>query len=447
MPFEVLLVNPNQMKPAVAPLALDYLADSLVDAGYAVSLLDLCFSPDYQPAIAAFFRSHDPSLIAVSFRNTDDCYCTGQDFFVPRLRQMLDFLRGHTQAPIVLGGVGFSIVPEAVLGYCGVEFGIVGDGEEALTGLAHALERGEDYRAIAGLVHRTSSGFARNPPRPVDLAKLPRRRRALIDNARYFREGGQGGFETKRGCAMACVYCADPVAKGRKVRLLPPARVADELEALNEQGVDCLHTCDPEFNLPLDHAEAVCGAIIERRLPVTWYAYASPAPFTPGLAQLMRRAGCLGVNFGVDSGSDAMLAALGRSFRAVDVRETAHICRQADLACMFDLMLGGPGETPETTRQSIDLMREVEPDRVGLAIGVRVYPGTKLARRVAAEGVTASNPNLRGAVAPDFFAPVFYLSAALGADPFGYVAGLVGGDQRFFLSARGGSGAELQLQR
>lgn len=218
--------------------------------------------------------------------------------------------------------------------------------------------------------------------------------------------------------------------------MLPPARVADEMEALSAQGVDCLHTCDCEFNLPIEHAGAVCDEIIRRRLPMHWYAYASPAPFTPALARLMREAGCIGINFGVDSGSDAMLAALGHHFRAGDVRETARVCRQAGLSSMFDLMLGGPGETLETMRETIDLMREVEPDRVGLAIGVRVYPGTRLARQVAAEGIAADNPNLRGTIAPDLFAPIFYLSAALGDDPFGYVAGLVGGDQRFFFSAR-----------
>ncbi len=436
MAFQVLLVNANQMKPAVAPLGLDYLADALAEAGCAVSLLDLCFSEDTQADIIACLRSTAPDLVAVTLRNTDDCFCTGQEFFLPRFRETISHLRSHYSGPIVLGGVGFSVFPEAILEYCGLDLGIVGEGEGALTDLAEAIEQKAEWRAVPGLVYRSDAGFVRNPPRPLDLAALPRRRRAVVDNLRYFREGGQAGFETKRGCAAPCTYCADPVAKGRLVRLLPPAAVADELEALLAQGVDCLHTCDAEFNLPPAHAASVCEEIVRRRLTVTWYAYCAPGPFTSELAGLMRRAGCLGINFGVDSGSEEMLARLGRPFRVEDIRSAAAICRKAGLRTMFDLLLGGPGETPGTLRQSIDLMREVEPDRAGVSLGVRIYPGTAFARHLEAEGISAGDPNIRGTPSPDLLAPVFYLAAALGEDPFGRVAELVGSDSRFFFSGK-----------
>ena len=61
--------------------------------------------------------------------------------------------------------------------------------------------------------------------------------RRWVDNRRYFREGGQAGIETKRGCPCRCVYCADPVAKGRQTRTRPPEAVADEVERLLEQGI------------------------------------------------------------------------------------------------------------------------------------------------------------------------------------------------------------------
>jgi len=90
--------------------------------------------------------------------------------------------------------------------------------------------------------------------------------RSWVDNKRYFKEGGQAGFETKRGCNGSCIYCADPVAKGRNIRLRPPSAVADEVEHLVAQGIDHLHTCDSEFNLPPEHAIAVCEEFERRRL-------------------------------------------------------------------------------------------------------------------------------------------------------------------------------------
>jgi hypothetical protein len=118
----------------------------------------------------------------------------------------------------------------------------------------------------------------------------------------------------------------------------------------------------------------------------------------------------------------------------VDLEETAKACRGAGLVFMYDLLLGGPGETRQSAATTIELMKRISPHRVGVSLGVRVYPGTRLSGIVGDESPMAQNPNLRGAAADnaDLLAPVFYLSSALGEDAAGYVAGLVGGDQRFF---------------
>ncbi|MBI3976555.1 MAG: radical SAM protein [Chloroflexi bacterium] len=440
MVSRVLLVNPNRMKPAVAPIALDYLADALWADGLEVDLLDLCLAADPGAAIAAQLRAAQPDVVAVTFRNTDDCYYTGGESFLPGLRAVVDGLRAHTGAPIVLGGVGFSVMPEAVLDACGLNLGVVGDGEVALPLLATRLAAGEDPTDVPGLVRRVAGGWARIPPSHPDPAALPARRRALVDNRRYFEEGGQGGVETKRGCAMACTYCADPVSKGRRYRLRTPAQVADEVDALIAQGVDHLHTCDCEFNLPGRHARAVCEELIRRRLGerVRWYGYCSPVPFSPELATLMRRAGFVGVNFGVDGGSDEVLARLGRAHRAEDVRRTADLCRRAGLVVMYDLLLGGPGETPETVAETIDLVKAADPDRVGVSLGLRIYPGTPLAKSLTRDGDLAYHPAVRTRgrpFDPTLAQPVFYVSSELGEDPLGYVHSLIRGDDRFFFAA------------
>lgn len=425
--MNVLLVNTNRMKPAIAPVGLDYLADSLWAAGHNTRLLDLCFSEDVTANIAAACSAFAADVIGVTLRNTDDCYYTSQAFFLPEIKRIVELLRQHCAAPIVLGGVGFSIMPAAVMEFCGADFGIAGDGETAFVEFLRALEHGDAWETVPNLLFRDNGVVRRNRVEFADLSALPSRRRTFVDNRRYFVTGGQAGFETKRGCPMPCIYCADPVAKGNKTRVRPPRAVAEELAALLAQGVDCFHTCDSEFNLPADHAVEVCRAIVRAGLgeKIRWYAYCAPKPFDDDMAALFQRAGCVGIDFGADSGNDAMLARLGRAFRVEDLADTAQICRRRGIRFMFDLLVGGPGETRQTLEETITLMRRLQPDCIGVSIGMRVYEGTPAAALLRAE---------RGSqVELDLLRPAFYVSPALGPEIVEVMRDLVAGDPRFFL--------------
>jgi len=433
---KVVLVNPSQMKPAVAPIALDYLAHALIEHHFQVDVLDLCFSPDWAQDIDRYFASNSVIAIGVTLRNTDDTSFANQEFFIPKFKEIIDYIRRQTSAPVILGGSGFSVMPEAILDYCGLDLGISGDGERSLPLLVSKLVSNQDYRFTPGLVYRSREGFRCNPPAYIDLDKMPSPRRTAVDNRRYFVEGGMGNIETKRGCNKGCIYCADPLGKGRSIRLRSPDSVVDEMESLLKAGIDYFHFCDSEFNLPPSHAEQVCLEIIHRGLgdKVNWYAYASPVPFTEEMAALFRRSGCRGTNFGADSGHDRMLRILGRDFRVDDLRRTAAICHQQGLVFMYDLLLGGPGETRETLQQTVGVMKELSPLRVGAALGVRIFPGTELSNIVRTMGPLHNNPSLQGSVDGNeqFFAPIFYLSAALGEDAPQYLADLIGEDERFF---------------
>ena len=490
---DIVLVNTNRMRPPIGPIALDYLAGVLARRGLTADLIDLAFAgchpqagptksgplggaakehpqgrppradaleggtPQDRPgdpveaALNGYFAAHQPRAVGVTFRNTDDCYLASRASFVAGLVEIVEAIRAATDAPIILGGSGYSLFPAELLALTGADYGVVGDGEAVLPAVVEGLKTGKPPEGLPGLASsapregahrgRRASPAAKcgtvvvTPPRygrEVSLAT----ERAFIDNARYFREGGQGGFETRRGCGHRCIYCADPVAKGRAVRRRPPAEVAQEVLALLKQGVNVLHTCDPEFNIPPDQAQAVCAALIDAGLGgrVRWYTYCSPAPFPAGLAEVMRRAGCAGVNFGADSACDAQLARLGRGYGAAEVAAAVRACKQAGLAVMIDLLFGGPGETPETCAETIAFIKSLPADAVGAPVGVRLYPATPLALAVLAAGPLAENPNLRGAVEGNdgLLEPVFYVDRALGDDPAALIIDLIAGDERFF---------------
>jgi radical SAM superfamily enzyme YgiQ (UPF0313 family) len=431
----ILLINPNRMKPPIAPIGLDYVGSALEVAGFDVELLDLCFDTNWPSGLEEYLDRRNPVAIGITVRNTDDCYYLSQDFILPRIKEILDDIRTRTVCPLVLGGVGFSVMPFQTLSYLEGTFGIQGDGEWAFPALAVELRDSGDPLRVPGIVWRRGTELRSTLPRFDALTTLPGPNRDFVDNKRYFLEGGMGGIETKRGCPQSCIYCADPLAKGSFCRVRPPQVVADEIEMLVAKGIDHLHFCDSEFNLPYDHAVAVCNEIISRRLAtkLRWYAYLSPVPFSDELARAMVAAGCAGIDFGADHGDDGILSHLGRPHRAEDLTHTAALCRRYKIPFMYDLLLGSPGETRKTLRTSIELMKEVQPSRVGLSIGVRVYPGTRLAAMVMAEGIHADNPNLHGTVSEDCVAPLFYVSAAMGDEFRSFIGSLVAGDERFLL--------------
>ncbi len=435
-----MLVNTNRMKPVIAPLGLDYLADTLRETGHEPYLLDLCLAEFGSNEIRRKIDQFSPDLVGVTIRNTDDCYFTGQSFFLPEIKKIVRLLQAISGVPVVLGGVGFSTAPSAILEYCQADLGVAGEGELALPCLLAALERGDRLTRVPNLVYRSNGSVIRNPMVDVDLARLPIRRRTFVDNPYYFRRGGQAGFETKRGCAMKCLYCADPLAKGRSIRLLPPQRVIEELTAIMGQGIDHLHTCDSEFNLPQQHAQQVCKAMIAGGMgdKVRWYAYCAPTPFDEESATLMKRAGCAGINFGVDSACDSILRNLGRHFTASDLHLSSQLCRRHQIPFMYDLLMGGPGETYGTIRETIDFVRRLEPDCVGISMGLRVYPETPLAHLIQSHGKMEENPELLGETRDnsEFMRPVFYISPELGEDFIDYVHDLVAGDRRFFLPGK-----------
>jgi len=447
----VALINTNEMKPPVTPIALDYLAGALRAEGYRVDVLDLNFAADALRELADYFRTNSVLAVGVTVRNSDDCFWPSAASFVPRLQEIIGAIRGLTDAPVVMGGAGFSLFPQALLAACGCEFGIVGDGERAFVEFVRAHERCRGIEGVPGLVRRVGgpqeTRFVCNQPDRPALLKLSTARDA-VDNARYFREGGQGNLETKRGCDRACAYCADPVIKGARLRLRAPREVADELEALLRQGVDVLHLCDSEFNIPPEHALAVCEEFVRRGLGrrVRWYTYASVIPFSDELARAMRQAGCVGINFGADSANALMLAAYGRRYRKDDIAEAVRLCRKHGMRVMLDLLLGGPGETEATVRDTIEFIKRIDPDCAGAALGVRIYPGTPLAEHLAKEGPLHANPNIwakKGAVAvpamreadklaDGLLKPVFYISEHLSEHPARLVRDIIGGDERFF---------------
>ncbi len=427
--MHIALINTNRITPPIAPIGIEYLAETLTYAGYEPNILDLCWEENWQGAMDRFFQGNEYAIAGFTIRNTDDCVFSTRHSFLSDIFEMIDYAKGLTNGLIVLGGVGFSTMPDLILDACGADAGVTGSGEDALLDLLQRLETNAEWGDVPGVIYRHGKDWVRNPPRFISGIGLPPMQRNRVDNRRYFREGGQAGIETKRGCSWECTYCCEPLAKGLQVCTRQPHGVITELRNLLEQEIDHIHTCDSEFNIPIRHAEQICEEIIRSGIGerLRWYAYCTPAPFTRHLARLMRRAGCVGINFGADSGDETMLQRLRRRYTPEHILNTVRYCREEGIVVMLDLLFGAPGESSESIRKTLDLVRTSGAERIGVSTGVRLWPGTDMATLVQ-NG--ALRTGVSGGKTP--LEPQYFLEPALSSDIFDLIDRLIGDDERFF---------------
>lgn len=375
--MRVLLVSANQEHDPdpVVPLGALLVAQAVRDAGHQVRLVDACFLGEgFADELARACTAFAPEVVGLSLRNVDDVAWPRARSFRPAYEAAMRVLRAHApQAPVVLGGSAFTLFPGRWLAALGAEAGVIGEGEVAFVEL---LARG-----VAGV---RGAGIVRGS-RPAPMTRAPAW--DLVDLARYQAEGGSANLQTKRGCPFACAYCTYPALEGTLARRRDPALVVDEVTQLHERhGIGHVFLVDNVFTAPADHALAVCAALERRRLPVRWSCYASPAGLTPELAAAMARAGCTGVDLGSDAAHPATLAGLCKPFTVADITAASTACRAAGLKVCHSLILGGPGETPETLQATVDTIEATQPTAVVALLGVRLYPGTPLACRLAAAG-------------------------------------------------------------
>jgi radical SAM superfamily enzyme YgiQ (UPF0313 family) len=386
--MRVLLINSNRFHDPVPvlPMGLCAVAAALEEAGHEVKVLDLCFAPDPGKRIARAVAEEKPALVGVSVRNIDNAAAFTPLFLLDQTRRdVIDPLKAAFSGPIVLGGPSMGISAAECLEYFDVGLAVRGDGERAMVELARRLQDGSDVRVVPGLVVREGGAVvASNPPDFIEqLDRLPRPRpQRWLDLSGYKLYGTPYQVQTKRGCALQCSYCTYRTIEGGAYRLRSPQAVADEVEEfVRETGIRQVEIVDSNLNAPLDHAKACLQALVDKKLDLRISSIGlNPRYVDDELAVLMKRAGFMEAAFGVEAGCDSMLRALGKNFTVEHVRAAARAMRAARIPASWFLILGAPGETLETVRETLRLADEISRlfDLVNIGIGVRLYRGSRM---------------------------------------------------------------------
>lgn len=134
--------------------------------------------------------------------------------------------------------------------------------------------------------------------------------------------------------------------------------------------------------------------LVRLSLPIRFSCYLQPKMSTAGIFRLLKKAGCITVDFGTDSCSPAMLAALKKPFTRDDIIKVSLSCRKAGIDFCHSLMLGGPGETRESIIETVQMMDEIAPRAVIAMTGIRIYPGTEMHRIAIKEGLCETGQSL-----------------------------------------------------
>jgi radical SAM superfamily enzyme YgiQ (UPF0313 family) len=327
-------------------------------------LIDLCFEDTPAATLAEHLGAFEPDIVALGMRNIQNADYSGTSNTLAYYDELIAVIRSATEAPIAIGGAGFSVMPAELMKRLRPDFGISGEAEEAFPALLDRLEAGLGFDGIGNL-HRIENGdVLSNGPAPgfLDLSTLAPADRSLVD-PRYYERFGIESLQTKRGCPLRCDYCTYPIIEGRVGRVREPAAIVDELFASLEQQPATSHVfmVDSVFNLPKSHAKAVCREMIDRKVAIPWTCYVNPLGFDLELAELMAEAGCAGMEVGADSGSDEILARLHKGFTTEQIRNLHRLAAQVGIPDCHAFILGTPGETFDDVLRTLDFIVDLDP--------------------------------------------------------------------------------------
>ncbi|MBI4765871.1 MAG: cobalamin B12-binding domain-containing protein [Deltaproteobacteria bacterium] len=404
--MRVLLISANreEINMRTLPLGLACVAAATRKQGHEVMLLDLMEEENPIESVQKGIHLFDPEVIGLSIRNIDDQKMEPACFLLDRNQEIISLCRQLSPAPIILGGAGFSIFPEQTLEYLEADMGIQGEGEAVFPELVDRLHRKEDLSGLPGLYLR-GRGLQGQRTFVPNLDTLPWPNVfSWFGPVRNLNKSWMT-VQTRRGCPMDCSYCSTATIEGKTIRMRSPEAVAEDIANQMAAGLEQFYFTDNIFNIPPDYAKALCRQLIGLKTKPCWVCILYPGKVDRELAGLMAEAGCLNTSIGFESGSESVLRSLNKHFSFSEVRQTSQILGDQGIKRMGFLLLGGPGETKATVEESLKFADSLPLEGLKITVGIRIYPGTSLARTALQEGVITEKTNL--------LMPTFYLARGL----------------------------------
>jgi radical SAM superfamily enzyme YgiQ (UPF0313 family) len=402
--MKVLLVSANTLREPypVYPMGLDYVAGAIAQ-NHQVQIVDMN-SLGGNDSLATVIKAFLPDVIGLSLRNIDNIDNTDPRGFIGQYRTIVDIIRKHSEARLILGGSGFTIFPAETIKALNADYGVIGEGER-LALLLRAIEKQEDPEKIPGVI---TPAVAKSLPEPYE-GKITRMINPNPDNLQfYLQNGAMLNLQTKRGCPFKCIYCTYPHIEGHHLRLMDPEETAGAALKLQASGAKYFFITDSVFNADCAHSLAVARAFKKNGVSIPWCAFFAPLKQPEDYFRILAEAGLTHVEFGTDSLSNPVLASYRKPFRDQEVFKIHQAAIDAGLYVAHYFLLGGPGENPQTLQETLTRAGGLEKCALFFFCGTRIYPGTALYEIAVNEGQIEKGASI--------LEPVFYRSPLIDSD-------------------------------
>jgi len=387
----LLLSTPHPLEESpVPPLSLSYLASALNREGIEVKILDFLVTHYHPRKLRRELEEYRPQLVGAT--------CVTLNY--PIARRMLKVCKASDPHIFtVIGGPHVTFAPEeTLLQSPWIDAIVIGEGERTLVELVRAVEEDKDIHHVPGIAFADGDMVVKTSPqaRIENLDQLPLPARELLPMARYHALGTPCTVITSRGCPYSCIFCSGHRMFGPKVRFRSPGLVVDEIEKLQRDfGPTKINIVDDTFTLNHHHARAVCEEMLRRNLKIKWSVFARVDRISEDLAQLMKRAGCEWVLFGVESADEEILKTIRKGITLEEVRRGVKIAAEAGINVFNSFIFGLPGESWDTALKSMAFGDELY-HQYGAKYGFHILsplPGTDLYERAKDYGIRILSRN------------------------------------------------------
>lgn len=404
--MKTVLINPPQnTKYPQPPLGLASIAAVLEGENYQAEILD------------ANALQLSESEIAEEIGNVDITGITAMTPFInSAIKVAKEIKKEKPGSTVIVGGAHVTVLPEKTLSNVPeIDIIVRGEGEETVVELYNALKSGISLQNVRGITYRDNGRVISTPMRPpiADLDSLPFPAYHLLPLHRYKLHPPHGrklpfmAILTSRGCPYNCIFCSKPIF-GRKVRSQSPQRIASEVEYLEEKfKVKEIAFYDDIFTLDKKRIAKLAEEFKQRNLNLPWTCETRVDLVTEELLKAMKEAGCYMIAYGIESGNQTILDNLRKKITIAQVRKAIKMTHDIGIQSIGYFMLGSPGETPATIRQTIDFANYLPLDFAQFSVTIP-FPGTDLYNLYLKQGIGNENwdnfvyANLRSISAPVF---------------------------------------------